>query len=72
MKEILMNQIGGNSIPRIYVENIDDDVLILHHEHDGKRDLEISHATKVVSHTMELWKNEVKLITIVDDAPYEI
>ncbi len=72
VKEILMNQIGGNSIPRIYVENIDDDVLILHHEHDGKRDLEISHATKVVSHTMELWKNEVKLITIVDDAPYEI
>lgn len=72
VKNILLGQIGGNSIPRIYVDDVDEDVLILHHEHDGTRDLEISHATKVIQHTMELWKNEVKLITIVDDAPYEI
>ena len=72
VKNILLGQIGGNSIPRIYVDDVDEDVLILHHEHDGARDLEISHATKVIQHTMELWKNEVKLITIVDDAPYEI
>ena len=72
VKNILMDQIGGSSIPQIYVEDVEDDVLILHHEHDGQRDLEISHATKVIHHTMELWKSEVKLITIVDDAPYEI
>ena len=57
---------------QIYVDDVDGDTLLLHHEHDGKRDLEITQATKVIEHAMELWKKEVKLITIVDDAPYEI
>ena len=46
-------------------------ILVLHHEHDG-RDLEISYAEKVVKHITQLWGSEVKLITMVDDAPYEI
>ena len=72
VKNVLMSQIGSNSIPVIYVDFVEDDTLILYHEHDGKRDLELSHANKVIEHTKKLWKNDVKLITMVDDAPFEI
>lgn len=72
VKNILLKQIGGNSIPIIYIDDIEDDSLILFHEHDGSRDLDLNHANKVIEHAQELWKNEVKLITIIDDAPYEI
>lgn len=72
VKEIMLKQIGGNSIPIIYVDNVEEDALVLYHEHDGKRDLDITHANKVIEHTEKLWKNEVKLITIVDNAPFEI
>ena len=54
------------------VEEIEDGyILVLHHEHDG-RDLELKYAEKVVKHITHLWGSEVKLITMVDDAPYEI
>ena len=72
MKKVLISQIGSNSIPVIYVDLVEEDTLILYHEHDGKRDLELNHANKVIEHTKKLWKNDVKLITMVDDAPYEI
>ena len=72
VKDVLMSQVGSNSIPVIYVDFVEDDTLILYHEHDGKRDLELNHANKVIEHTKKLWKNDVKLITMVDDAPYEI
>ena len=72
VKQTLLQQIGANSIPVIYIDFVEDDTLILYHEHDGSRDLEINHAEKVVRHTKTLWKNDVKLITMVDDAPFEI
>ena len=72
VKNVLLRQIAGNSIPTIYADSIEDGyILVLHHEHDG-RDLEISYAEKVVKHITQLWGSEVKLITMVDDAPYEI
>ena len=72
VKKTLLSQIAGNSIPVIYADSIEDGyILVLHHEHDG-RDLEISYAEKVVKHITHLWGSEVKLITMVDDAPYEI
>ena len=72
MKKTLLAQTAGNSIPVIYADSIEDGyILVLHHEHDG-RDLEISYAEKVVKHITHLWGSEVKLITMVDDAPYEI
>tara|TARA_Y100001970_G_C14236041_1_gene861814 strand:+ start:2118 stop:3410 length:1293 start_codon:yes stop_codon:yes gene_type:complete len=72
VKTRLLKQIGGNSIPSIYVESIDlGHILILHHEHDG-RDIQIEHANQVVQHCKHLWGSEVKLITMVDNAPYEI
>ena len=72
VKKTLLSQTAGNSIPVIYADSIEDGyILVLHHEHDG-RDLEISYAEKVVKHITHLWGSEVKLITMVDDAPYEI
>ena len=68
----LIKQAGANNIPIIYVEEIEEnDVLILHHEHDG-RDIEMPYAAKVVNHIQTLWKNPVKLITTIEDEPFEI
>ena len=72
VKNRLMKQIGGNSIPIIYVNDLEEgNVLVLHHEHDG-RDLQLTHAKKVVDHAKHIWENDVKLLTMVDDAPFEI
>ena len=72
VKKTLINQVAGNSIPVIYAEGIEpSDTLILHHEHDG-RDLKLDYATQVVEHCKLLWGSDVKLITMVDNAPYEI
>ena len=50
----------------IYVESIDEgNTLILHHEHDG-RDLEIEYAERVVEHLQNIWKNPVKILTIIE------
>ena len=72
VKNKLISQIAGNSIPNIVVDSIDfGHMLILHHEHDG-RELELGYAERVVNHVKHIWGSEVKLITIIDDAPYEI
>ena len=72
VKKNLIRNLGGNSIPKIEVDSIDPGrILVLHHDHDG-RDLQIQHAEQVVEHTKHLWGSEVKLITMVDDAPFEI
>ena len=73
VKNTLINQVGGNSIPKIYVESIDEgNILVLHHEHDG-RDLELDYADRVVDHIGHLWKDGVvKLLTIIEDEPFEI
>ena len=73
IKEEMLKNIAANSIPVIYVDNIERDgkVLVLHHEHDG-RDLKVEYAEKVVEHVKHLWKYDVKLITMIDDAPFEI
>jgi len=72
IRQGLIKQTGANNIPIIYVEEIEEgEVLILHHEHDG-RDIEVSYAQKVVDHIQVLWKNTVKLITTIEDEPFEI
>ena len=73
VKNILVNQVGANTIPKIYVQSIDEgDILVLHHEHDG-RDLELDYAERVVDHVRHLWKSGlVKLMTIIEDEPFEI
>ncbi|HIL26459.1 MAG TPA: stage V sporulation protein R [Nitrospinaceae bacterium] len=73
VKNALVNQVGANTIPKIYVESIDEsNILVLHHEHDG-RDLELDYSEKVVGHINTLWKGGlVKLMTIIEEEPFEI
>ena len=72
IKKDLIAQIGTNSMPVIYVESIDEDnILVLHHEHDG-RDLEIEYAENVIENLNNLWDGPIKLLTIIEDEPFEI
>jgi len=73
IKKNLIRNIAGNQIPVIFVNNIERDskTLVLHHEHDG-RDLQLKYAEKVLSHVKHLWKYDVKLLTMIENAPYEI
>tara|TARA_R100000808_G_scaffold11130_1_gene28917 strand:+ start:11511 stop:12815 length:1305 start_codon:yes stop_codon:yes gene_type:complete len=72
VKLALLKNIGGNSIPRILVGEVEDgNILALEHEHDG-RDLELSYADEVVLHVSTLWGDVVKLNTIIEDEPWEI
>jgi len=72
IKLALTKNIGINSIPRMYVDSIEgDNTLVIKHEHDG-RDLELSYADEVVTRMSTLWGGTTKLITIVEDEPWEI
>ena len=71
IRNSLIRQTGMNNIPVIYIESIEDDTMILHHEHD-KRDIDINYAKKVLDHVKDLWKGNVRLITTLDDEPFEI
>ena len=72
VKNDLIKSVGAGTIPKIYVESIEDgNVLILQHEHDG-RDLELNYADEVVKHVGTLWGDVVKLLTVVEEEPWEI
>ena len=72
IREDLIKQVGGNSIPIIMIDAVDEqNVLCLIHEHDG-RDLELDYADAVVQHISNLWGDVVKLDTIIEDEPFEI
>ena len=68
----LIKNTGINTIPQIYVDRIEKQGgLVLKHEHDG-RDLEIQYAEHVVKHIKNLWGDEVKLYTILEDEIWEV
>jgi len=72
IKDHFIMNIGTNSIPVVYVEEIEEDnTLIVRHEHDG-RDLELDHADEVVRHIKTLWGDEVKLFTLIEEEMWEI
>jgi len=71
VKQNLISNIGTNSIPVIYVDEIEEHVLVLRHEHDG-RDLELGHAENVVNHVNTLWPAGAKLYTILEEELWEI
>jgi stage V sporulation protein R len=72
VKRDLLQNIGGASIPAIYVEEAKKDgTLVIKHEHNGK-DLELTHANKVVEHLKILWEGNVKLFTIINGRDWEI
>jgi stage V sporulation protein R len=71
IRDDLIKNIGLNSIPVVYVENLEKDgTLVLRHEHDG-RDLELSEANRVFEHINTLWSSGVKFTTIIEDETWE-
>jgi stage V sporulation protein R len=71
IRSSLIRQTGMNNIPVIYVESVENGKMILHHEHDG-RDIEIGYAERVLQHIKDIWKDDVVLMTSVDDEPFEV
>lgn len=72
IKEDLIKQVGGNSIPIIEIDSVDEsNVLCLIHDHEG-RDLELDYADAVVHHISHLWGDVVKLDTIIEYEPFEV
>ena len=71
VKQNLIANIGTNGIPVIYVDELEDNVLVLRHEHDG-RDLDLGHAENVVNHVNVLWPGGAKLYTILEEELWEI
>jgi stage V sporulation protein R len=62
----LVKQVGGGSIPVLYVDEARrNGNLVLGHEHDG-RDLELSETKSTLEHLGYLWDDKVILNTIVD------
>ena len=71
VRDSLIKTIGLNSIPVIYVEEmLKDHTLILRHEHDG-RDLEMQYSKKVFNYIKDLWGDNVKLFTILENELWE-
>jgi len=67
----LIKNVGLNRIPTVYVEEIEkNNVLSLVHEHDG-RDLDMVNAQRVYDHIETLWGGEIKLVSIVEEEPWE-
>lgn len=70
-KYATINNIAGNTIPAIYVDEVSKGTLILRHEHDG-RDLELNYADNCVKNIQKIWKQPVKLFTIIEGEDFEI
>ena len=66
VKKDLVNQVGGGSIPVLFVlDMLKDGSMVLGHEHDG-RDLDANELKATLQHVKNLWEYEVKLDTIID------
>ena len=67
----LIKNVGLSRVPVIFVDEVEkDNTLCLIHEHDG-RDLDLAYARKVFDHINTLWRDEVKLVTIVENEIWE-
>ncbi len=63
----LAKQVGGGSIPVVFVDEVRrSGELIIRHEHDG-RDLDIDNAKNVVSHIRKLWGNNARLFATINN-----
>lgn len=72
VKEDLIANVAGGSIPVVFVDELrKDGTIVVRHEHDG-RDLELKHADAVVEHIKHLWNGPVKFYTMIEDEPWEI
>jgi len=67
VKEMLIKNVGVNSIPVIKIEDADfgqNRILFLRHHHDG-RDLHLEYAEKTMAYLQRLWGREIVLETIL-------
>jgi len=72
VKDSLILNTGVNNIPIIYVDELlDNNTLILKHEHDG-RDIDLLHAEEVRNHIEDIWGFDVKIFTMIEDSTWEI
>jgi len=72
VKQDLIMSTGVNNIPVIYVDElVDNNILIMRHEHDG-RDLELVYADEVKRHIVDIWGGEVKIFTEIENEKWEI
>ena len=71
IRDDLIKNIGLNSAPVVFVEDLQKDgTLVLKHEHDGG-DLDLAEANRVFSFINELWSAGVKFTTIIEDETWE-
>jgi stage V sporulation protein R len=71
VRDELIKNVGLSRVPIIFVDDVEkDNTLCLSHEHDG-RDLDLSYAQKVFDHIKTLWKDNVKLVTVVENEVWE-
>tara|TARA_R110000824_G_scaffold21466_10_gene79951 strand:+ start:2207 stop:3523 length:1317 start_codon:yes stop_codon:yes gene_type:complete len=71
IRDSLIKTVGLNSVPIIYVEELQKDhTLILRHEHDG-RDLDIKYAKRVFEYIKNLWGDNIKLFTTLENELWE-
>jgi stage V sporulation protein R len=72
IREAMIDNVGVNRIPKIYVDDMDKHGnLIIRHDHDG-RDLEIEFATSVVKNFRQIWGSDVRFFTTLEDEEFEI
>ena len=71
VRDALISNVGLSGVPVILVKELKKDgTLILLHEHDG-RDLELSEANKVFEHINNLWSDNIKFTTVIEEEPWE-
>lgn len=70
IKETLMVNVGSGTIPVIKVvdSNYNNHAghLLLRHEHDGSRDLQLEYAEKTLGYVRHLWNGSVCMETVID------
>ena len=72
VRDDLIQTVGLGSLPKIYIEELMDDyMLVIKHEHDG-RDMDLQYAEKVCEHIIDLWGDDFKLLTVIEDELFEI
>ena len=65
VKNNLIKNVGVNSIPKIYIDKLNDGILELKHDHDG-RNIDLEYAEKVVEKISVLWNGVCRLVTKYD------
>lgn len=71
IRDELIKNVGLNRVPVVFVDEVEkDNSLCIRHEHDG-RDLDLAYGKKVFEYIETLWKDNVKLVTILENEIWE-